>query len=112
MSRENDAIEYLILNGALEVAGLDTETGEPLYNFTPKLKEVMPELYDEHLNALNSDLMNLWEKGFLNINFFETEPSVKLTEKAWDFIEIAKLPKKDQLCLQEIVRIVANNNLI
>ena len=32
--------EDLILSGALEVAGVDIDTGEMLYNFTEKLKDI------------------------------------------------------------------------
>ena len=43
---EDDFIDALILNGALEVAAIDMETGEALYKFTDKLKEISPELYE------------------------------------------------------------------
>ena len=42
---EQDAIDYLLLNGGLEVVGLDSDNGEFLYAFTPKIKDLMPELY-------------------------------------------------------------------
>ena len=48
-SDENEMIEKLILDGALEVAGVDSEDGSLLYSFTPKIQQVMPELYNDHL---------------------------------------------------------------
>ena len=39
---EQDSIDYLILNGGIEVVGLDSDNGEFLYAFTPKIKELMP----------------------------------------------------------------------
>ena len=44
---EDDAIDQLILLGALEVAGIDIDSGEPIYNFTEKLMDVSPELHKE-----------------------------------------------------------------
>ena len=69
----NETIERLILNGGIEIIGIDNN-GEPLYSFTPKLKILMPELYEEHLNSVNREIMNLWEKGYVNIDFFEEDP--------------------------------------
>jgi hypothetical protein len=39
---EQDIIDKLILDNALEVVGIDKSNGEFLYAFTPKIKEVMP----------------------------------------------------------------------
>jgi len=45
MSEAGDKIEDLILSGALEVSGIDIDTGEMLYNFTDKLKDINPDLF-------------------------------------------------------------------
>lgn len=100
-----EIIEYLLLNGALEAAGV-SETGEPLYNFTPKLKHVLPELYEEHMRHVNSELMGLWEKGFINMDLFEESPMVKLAPKAFNNEEISKLSEEDQFAVKEIKRIL------
>lgn len=104
---EKDIIDKLILSGAMEVAGLDSTTGEFLYVFTPKLKEVSPELYHEHVNHVNGELMNLWEKGFLNIDFMSDSPIVTLTEKALNKEEISKLSKSEIWSIEEIKRLLA-----
>jgi hypothetical protein len=96
-------IDKLILDGAIEMAGLHPVTNEMLYRFTPKLKEIMPELYEEHLNSVNVDLMALWEKGFLNIDLFEDDPTIYLTEKATDYAEVSSLTAEEQWALAEIV---------
>lgn len=107
MSIEDNAIEALILNGALEVGGIDIASGEILYTFTNKLKEVMPELYNEHLNFVNSEIMYLWEHGFLSIDdFADNNPKVMTTDKAFSEEEIAKLPRERQRSLEEIKRIL------
>lgn len=110
MSAENERIEHLILNGALEVAGLDIETGEPLYSFTNKLQSVDEELYNATNNYFYKEVTNLWEKGFININFLEDSPTVTLTEKAFDKIEIEKINSDEQHSLKEIKRITGEDN--
>lgn len=103
----NLTIEKLILEGALEIGGIDVENGEILYNFTNKLKEVMPELYNEHLNFVNSEIMWLWERGFVSIDdFTQDNPRVMITDKALNSEEISKLPKDRQRSLEEIKRIL------
>jgi hypothetical protein len=104
---ENAVIDKLILEGALEIGGIDVENGEILYNFTNKLKEIMPELYNEHLNFVNSEIMWLWERGFVSIDdFTQDNPRVMVTDKAFNSEEILKLPKDRQRSLEEIKRIL------
>jgi len=101
----NQTIEDLILSGGIEIIGLDVN-GEPLYSFTPKLKILMPELYEEHLNSVNKEMMNLWEKGYVDIDFFQTDPLVTLTEKAIINEEILKLSREEQWHLSELKRLL------
>ena len=106
-----EIIDELILSGGLQVAGVDSETGEFLYQFTPKLKEISPTLYHEHVNHVNGELMRLWEKGFLNINFMDDNPIVTLTAKALDKEELSKLPKEDVWSIEEIKRLLKSQEL-
>ena len=105
-SNEDDLINNLILQGALEVAGLDSETGEFLYAVTPKLQEVMPDMYEDHLKVVNKDLLNLWEKGYLDIDFFLTDPIVTISKKGLDKDEISKLTKPEIWALEEVKRLL------
>lgn len=99
-------IDNLVLSGGLEVAGVDPETNEILYAFTPKVKDLMPELYDGHLNFVNDELMVLWEKGYVDINFLQDDPSVSLSDKAYDESELAKLSKTEKWSIQELKRVI------
>jgi hypothetical protein len=101
----NQTIEDLILSGGIEIIGIDID-GEPLYSFTPKLKILMPELYEEHLNSVNKEIMNLWEKGYVNIDFFQTDPLVTLTEKALINEDILRLSREEQWHLSELKRLL------
>jgi hypothetical protein len=101
-------IDNLILEGGIEVAGVDPETGEMLYSFTPKVKEIMPELYNDHLNFVNDELMVLWEKGYVDINFLMDDPLISLTAKSSDPDEVKKLSKQEKWSLQELKRVIQN----
>jgi hypothetical protein len=103
---EQDSIDYLILNGGLELMGIDSSNGEFLYSFTPKIKELMPELYEQHIQDTNNKVLNLWEKGFLNIDLMENDPVVSITTKALDEKEILTLSDEDQWDLKEIKRLL------
>ena len=106
---EDDAIDQLILSGALEVAGIDIETGEPMYNFTDKLLEVSPELHNEVSTYFSRETMSLWGEGFLNMDVTEKNPMVTLTEKALDDRELSKLSKENQVTLKEIIRVISSD---
>jgi hypothetical protein len=107
MSESADKIEELILSGALEVSGIDIDTGDMLYNFTDKLKDISPELFKDMSNYISTETMFLWAEGFLDIDVTEQNPMVRLTKKALDDAEVSKLPKEKQYTLKEIIRIIS-----
>jgi hypothetical protein len=106
MNNEDQTIEELILKGGLEAAGVDQETGEILYSFTPKIQKLMPDLYKEHLNEVNAGIMDLWELGLVNIDLFSNDPQITLTEKALDKNIIEALSKSQRWNLLEIIRLL------
>lgn len=106
---EDDAIVQLILSGALEIAGIDVETGEPMYNFTEKLAEVSPELHNDVSLYFSRETMSLWSDGFLNMDVTKKNPMVSITEKALDSKEISKLSKESQRILKEITKVILSN---
>jgi len=103
---EQEIIDKLILDNALEVVGIDKSNGEFLYAFTDKIKEVMPELYEDHINFVNSEIMTLWEKGYLNLDFLQEDPVITLSDKAFVQTEIDKLTKQELWSLEEIKRLL------
>jgi hypothetical protein len=105
-SEEENIIDQLLLDNALEVVGIDKTNGEFLYAFTPKIKDVMPELYEDHLNYVNSEIMTLWEKGYLNVDFLSEDPEVTLTDKAFIDQELKKLNSQELWSLEEIKRLL------
>lgn len=106
MSDENDIIQDLILQGALEFAGIDIDTGDVLYNFTDKLKDIHPQLHNEQSKYFAAETMALWENGFISMDITDSNPLVTLTPKAFNVDEVAKLNKDHQYTLKEIIRII------
>ena len=105
-SSEDQIISELILSGALEIAGIDIETGEPLYNFTEKLVDVNPELHNEMSTYLSTEAMALWQYGFISMDVTEKNPTISLLPKAFDEKEVEKLDKNHQYTLKEIIRLL------
>ena len=104
-------VDNLILEGGIEFAGIDNETGEILYTLTPKIKELMPELYEEHINFINNDLMALWEKGFVDIDFFSDDPLISISNKSHNNDEVMKLSKEERWSLRELKRTIDSQEL-
>lgn len=99
----DNLIEKLILMGAMEVAGVDSVTGEFLYGFTPKLKEIDPRLAEEVNGTIQNGILDLWADGFLDIDMNKKEPTVSLTEKCFDDIAVASLSDERQSFLRSIM---------
>lgn len=76
--------EQMILEGVVEFAGLDPDTGEMLYNFNKDLENLKPELFQKMTSSMEADIYRLWQKGFLAMNITEENPLVKITEKSLD----------------------------
>jgi hypothetical protein len=89
--KDDNWIEKLILDGAIEIAGVD-ENGELLYNFTDKLKEIDPVLYDKAFASMYDDARILWMKGFLEMDITDPNPIVQLNRKSFIREEIEELP--------------------
>jgi DNA-binding PadR family transcriptional regulator len=83
----DDKLEYYISIGAIELAGVDN-TGEFIYKITEAASEVAPELWDAHEEYVDKSLMDLYEKGLVNVSYDENlEATLELTEEGK---EIAK----------------------
>lgn len=106
MDKEQEIINDLIEVGALEIAGVDQESGEILYRITKDMQTINPELFAAHQQGVHDDAMYLWEHGFLDIDVTEENPLVKATKKALDASAVAELPISKRLALEEILSIL------
>jgi hypothetical protein len=105
-NEEMDILDKLILDGAIEVAGIDSSTGEFTYAITQKMKDIFPEIYKEHIMAIHHNIMFLWESRYLTIDLMTSDPLVLLTDKAYDQKEVLKLSPENAGALKEIKRIM------
>jgi hypothetical protein len=107
---EFDIVDKLILNGGLEFAGKDSETGEPLYKPTERLKEIDAKLNDD-LSIYFSDVtLKLWEKGFIDMDVTDRDPLVKLGPKSFEANAIKSLPSDERIIIEEIVKVLFNKD--
>lgn len=79
-----DLIDALILEGALEIEGIDQESGQMIFSVTEKMKEIAPDIYNEFEETLYKTVLSLWENGFINMNMMDERPTVSPTEYALD----------------------------
>lgn len=64
MNPKNEAlVEHLIIQGAIEPAGIDGNTGEMLYYITDKLKQVSPKIYEELDDQFKHNIMKIYNAG-------------------------------------------------
>lgn len=99
-----DMLDKLILDGSVEVAGLDIESGNFVYNFTPKLQENNPELFQSVMSVFYSIVLQLWERGYVDIDLEDEDPMVTLTPKGESLEDIEQLDKMQKEVLQSIVK--------
>lgn len=99
----NEKIEHLILEGAVEVSGIDSRTGEFLYSFTDKIHEVDPEIARESVELFNKYVYELWELGFLKIDMESSSPKVSLLPKCFSKEDVSHLPEETRIILESVM---------
>jgi hypothetical protein len=66
-----EIMDYLVEEGAAFLDGLD-EDGEPVYMFDMDvLEEVMPELHQAMLDDMDQVLIDLYQKGLIEVSYDE-----------------------------------------
>jgi hypothetical protein len=56
-------VEHLLLQNAIEISGIDPETGEMLYSITDKLEQVNPKLYQGLKKDFEEHMFELIDQG-------------------------------------------------
>lgn len=83
----DDRLDYYIEIGAVEISGIDKD-GEFIFKVTEKAKDIAPELWEAHQEHVDGVLLDLFEKGLLNISYNEDlQAEIELTPEGK---EIAK----------------------
>jgi len=62
-ARTDALVEHLVLQGGIEIADIDIETGETYYHITDRLKEIAPEIYQELEDQFKHHLFVLDKRG-------------------------------------------------
>jgi hypothetical protein len=83
----SEMIEYLIELGAMEIMGYDSVSDNFTYRITSKCKEIYPELYYSHYEAVGELAQSLWMQDIIDIVFTEGETIVGVTQEQIDFIK-------------------------
>lgn len=102
-NNSEESIEYLILNGYVEVSGIDPEAGNFLYSFTEEAKKIIPDLKRQLDEEFYSSIVYLWELGFLDMDIDSENPVVSLNEKALSSSEVSRLPDDHRNALKNII---------
>jgi len=99
----SELITYLIEQGALEIHGYNKDVDSFTYRITPKMKEVMPEMFEEHFKFINELAFGLWNQGYIEIRFDEKGPVVLLIP-GLDYDEvISKVNEDEKIFLQNMI---------
>lgn len=101
---EDENLDMLIQSGAIKPAGINPESGEMLYSFTPMLAQIDPDLDKKLKEHFYSEMLSLWEKGFIDMDVTVPNPIVYITDKALDPKQVATLSKEQQFNLKEVFR--------
>lgn len=92
--KDDDAmIGWLEEQGAIIWDGMAND-GEAVFRFNlEKLKEVMPEMYEEVMSDIDKDLMHLYELGFVEIEYDEDLNAMfRPTEKGQEWVKKMGFP--------------------
>jgi hypothetical protein len=66
----NMEMAYYLEIGAITLEGMD-ENGEMIFAIHEKAKEIAPELWEAHIRYVDESLMQLYEKGLLQVEYDE-----------------------------------------
>jgi hypothetical protein len=102
----DDFFDSLILSGAVEVSSIDPATGDFLYSFTPKIREVAPEMAAAADKLFYDQMMILWTKQIISMDVTSPNPTVRITEKAFDEEVINQLSEQSRETLSFLMKMM------
>jgi hypothetical protein len=71
----------------MEIMGYDSISDNFTYRITSKCKEIYPELYYAHYEAVGELAQSLWMQDIIDIIFTEGQTIVGVTQEQVDFIK-------------------------
>jgi hypothetical protein len=91
-------IQYYIDMGAIRLAGYN-EDGEAVFALDENItKELAPELWEAHMEYVDSNLLKLFEDGLMNIEYDENlEATMHFSKEGYEIaIEKGIVPIEDE----------------
>ena len=91
-------IQYYIDIGAIRLAGYN-EDGEAVFALNEETtKELAPELWQAHMEYIDSNLTKLFEDGLMNVEYDENlDATMHFTKEGYDIaVEKGIIPLEDQ----------------
>jgi hypothetical protein len=83
----DEKLAHYIEIGAIEAAGID-ESGEFIFAINESAQELAPELWEAHMHFVDQSLIELYEAGYLKVDYNEDlEATISLSPEGF---EIAK----------------------
>lgn len=77
----SDALKQMLDDGSLEPAGVGDD-GEPLYRMVVDVcRKLHPEVFGEAYSRFMADINDLWQKGYVNVNFLADDIEVSMTDR-------------------------------
>lgn len=94
-------IQYYVDIGAIRLAGYNEE-GEAIFELNESVtKELAPELWDAHMEYVDSNLTELFEEGLMNVEYDENlEATMHFTKEGYQIARdkgIIPLEGQDEL---------------
>ena len=84
---DNEKLAHYLEIGVVELAGMD-ENGELIYAIHESAKELAPELWEAHMEYVDRELIDLYQKGYVKVDYDENlEATISLSPEG---VEIAK----------------------
>ena len=78
---DDELLNMYIDMGVIKVSGVD-ESGEFIFTIDPIAQEIAPELWEAHTSFVDATLVDLFEKGLLDIEYDENlEAHMELSEE-------------------------------
>ncbi len=82
-----ELMNYYIEIGAVEVSGV-LEDGQFIYKITDSAKELAPELWQMHTEAIDDAMVDLYQKGLVEVEYDEElNAQIKLSKEAKKLME-------------------------
>lgn len=84
MDEHDERIAYYLEIGAISVEGVD-ENGEIVYSISEDAQEIAPDLWEAHVEYVDSSLVELYNAGLISIEYDEDlQATINLSKEGYE----------------------------